>query len=205
MSCDAAAIRSACVEIRAFLAETGLPEAELDPWELVLAEAGQAGAGAVVRPFPFADFRQFGVGAAVGVDAPEPFAVGAVNDVLLDEMPHTPGRDPEPGTPRRSAMSFTPTACSRVTPSGCWSGARNRRTVPSSWRWVSSVRTRPTLLRRSLTSNTTRSRKCPWRPNSEIPGQDYGFVEVSLDAGANWTRLYRGDGSERRRLEPDAS
>ena len=40
VSCDAAAIRSACVEIRAFLAETGLPDAELDPWELVLAEAG---------------------------------------------------------------------------------------------------------------------------------------------------------------------
>jgi serine phosphatase RsbU (regulator of sigma subunit)/anti-sigma regulatory factor (Ser/Thr protein kinase) len=38
--CDPAAIRTACLDIRAFLAEARLPEAELDPWELVLAEAG---------------------------------------------------------------------------------------------------------------------------------------------------------------------
>lgn len=38
--CDTAAIRGACVEIRSFLAEAGLQPDDLDPWELVLAEAG---------------------------------------------------------------------------------------------------------------------------------------------------------------------
>jgi serine phosphatase RsbU (regulator of sigma subunit)/anti-sigma regulatory factor (Ser/Thr protein kinase) len=38
--CDPVAIRAACVAIRAFLAEARVPTAELDSWELVLAEAG---------------------------------------------------------------------------------------------------------------------------------------------------------------------
>src|SRR5664280_3430183 len=41
----------------------------------------------VIRAFPFADFGQLRVGLAVFVDAPEPFAVNAVNQMLLDEIP----------------------------------------------------------------------------------------------------------------------
>lgn len=39
-ACDATAIREACSGIRDFLAQSGVPENELAPWELVLMEAG---------------------------------------------------------------------------------------------------------------------------------------------------------------------
>src|SRR5664279_384352 len=47
----------------------------------------QAGARGVIRAFPFAHLRQFRVRLAVRVDAPEPFPVDAVHEVLLNKIP----------------------------------------------------------------------------------------------------------------------
>ena len=50
---------------------------------LEAADRFQAGAGAVIRAFPFADFWQGGVHAAVGRDSPDPFAVSAIHQMSL--------------------------------------------------------------------------------------------------------------------------
>jgi len=55
------------------------------------AERFQAHARPVIRAFPFADFGQGRIHAAFRRDAPEPFAVNAVNQMPLDKTPGVPG------------------------------------------------------------------------------------------------------------------
>jgi hypothetical protein len=55
-------------------------------WTLQLAQTFQrfqASPRRVIRPFPFADLRQFFIHLPVEIDAPKPFAMFAVNEVLL--------------------------------------------------------------------------------------------------------------------------
>ena len=63
--------------------ETGLKNFLQPPHEF------HARAGRVIRALPFADFWQGRVGFAVGANAPEPFAMHAVNQMPLDVIPHT--------------------------------------------------------------------------------------------------------------------
>ena len=53
----------------------------------------QAGPRGVIRAFPFADLRECLIVLAVGFDAPEPFAVDAVNEILLNVFPSLLGGD----------------------------------------------------------------------------------------------------------------
>src|ERR1039458_154022 len=48
----------------------------------------EAGARGVIRAFPFADLGKFLIRLAVRIDAPKPFAVDTVNEILLGVIPH---------------------------------------------------------------------------------------------------------------------
>ena len=72
----------------------------------------EAGPRAMIRTLPFADFWQVRVRVAVGVDPPEPFAMDAVNKVLLDVVPDAasrfekrPGQEEMEGLVQRNKMS----------------------------------------------------------------------------------------------------
>ena len=47
----------------------------------------EAGPRTMVRTFPFADLWQFSGDLAVGIDSPKPFAMNAIDEVLLDVVP----------------------------------------------------------------------------------------------------------------------